>query len=131
MDLHFLEPVTLDMLSRELGVSKFLISRIFSDQLHTSFRDYVNGRRVALAQMLLLSTTNPVTEIAFESGFNSLRSFYRAFKKEYGNTPNEYRRNAEEMILVLFLRALSSTLFLIEQRFVILQRQTAFLRLSR
>lgn len=98
VDLHFLEPVTLDLLSRELGVSKFLISRIFSDQLHTSFRDYVNGRRVALAQMLLLSTTNPVTEIAFESGFNSLRSFYRAFKKEYRITPNEYRSNAQELI---------------------------------
>jgi AraC-like DNA-binding protein len=98
VDLHFLEPVTLDILSRELGVSKFHISRIFSDQLHTSFRDYVNGRRVALAQMLLLSTTNPVTEIAFDSGFNSLRSFYRAFKKEYGITPNEYRRNAQAVM---------------------------------
>nr|WP_279538016.1 helix-turn-helix transcriptional regulator [Paenibacillus turpanensis] len=81
------------MLSKELGISKFLISRIFSDQLHTSFRDYINGRRAALAQMLLQSTTKPVTEIAFDAGFNSLRSFYRAFKKEYGITPNEFRSN--------------------------------------
>ncbi|QYR21099.1 AraC family transcriptional regulator [Paenibacillus sp. sptzw28] len=98
VDLHFLEPVTLDMLAREVGVSKFLISRIFSEQLHTSFRDYVNGRRLALAQVLLLSTSNPVTEIAFDSGFNSLRSFYRAFKKEYGITPNEFRSNAQEVV---------------------------------
>ncbi|MCR2806873.1 AraC family transcriptional regulator [Paenibacillus soyae] len=95
VDLHFLEPITLDLLAKELGLSKFHISRIFSDQLHTSFPDYVNNRRIALAQMLLLSTTNPVTEIAFESGFNSLRSFYRSFKKEYGISPNEYRRNVQ------------------------------------
>ncbi|MGG4047402.1 helix-turn-helix domain-containing protein [Paenibacillus favisporus] len=46
--------------------------------------------------MLLLSTADPVTEIAFDSGFNSLRSFYRVFKKEYGMTPNEFRRSLLE-----------------------------------
>lgn len=93
IDIHFLEPITLDTLSRELCIGKFLISRLFSEQFRISFRDYVNGQRAAYAHMLLRSTTHPVTEIAFESGFNSLRSFYRVFKKEYGITPNEFRRN--------------------------------------
>ncbi|MFC0215735.1 helix-turn-helix domain-containing protein [Paenibacillus chartarius] len=93
LETHFLEPISLDTLSKELGISKFMISRIFSEQLRTSFRDYVNGRRAALAQAMLQSTTYPVTDIAFDCGFNSLRSFYRAFKKEYGVTPNEVRRN--------------------------------------
>ncbi|WP_334072898.1 AraC family transcriptional regulator [Paenibacillus sp. A14] len=92
IDMHFLEPISLNMLSIELGVSKFMISRIFSEQFRISFRDYINGQRAAFAHMLLLSTTNPVTDIAFDSGFNSLRSFYRVFKKEYGVTPNEFRR---------------------------------------
>jgi AraC-like DNA-binding protein/mannose-6-phosphate isomerase-like protein (cupin superfamily) len=98
VDLHFLEPITLDTLAKELSISKFLISRIFSEQLHTSFRAYINERRVALAQMLLQSTAKPVTDIAFDSGFNSLRSFYRAYKKEYGITPNEFRRVIQEVI---------------------------------
>ncbi|WP_412768158.1 helix-turn-helix domain-containing protein, partial [Escherichia coli] len=34
---------------------------------------------------------HPVTDIAFDSGFNSLRSFYRVFKKQYGVAPNEFR----------------------------------------
>ncbi|MCM3781700.1 AraC family transcriptional regulator [Neobacillus mesonae] len=93
IDIHFMEPITLDSLSKDLGISKFLISRIFSEQFHVSFRDYINGHRAAFAHMLLLSTTHPVTDIAFDSGFNSLRSFYRVFKKEYGVTPNEFRRN--------------------------------------
>ncbi|WP_179281152.1 AraC family transcriptional regulator [Paenibacillus sp. XY044] len=96
IDLHFLEPINLEALSRDLGISKFLISRIFSEQFHVSFRDYINGQRAAYAHMLLLSTADPVTEIAFDSGFNSLRSFYRVFKKEYGMTPNEFRRSLPE-----------------------------------
>ncbi|WP_433616309.1 helix-turn-helix domain-containing protein [Paenibacillus cellulositrophicus] len=96
IDLHFLEAINLDTLSKELGISKFLISRIFSEQFHVSFRDYINGQRAAYAHMLLLSTADPVTEIAFDSGFNSLRSFYRVFKKEYGMTPNEFRRSLLE-----------------------------------
>lgn len=96
IDIHFLEPLNLDTLSKELGAGKFLISRIFSEQFRVSFRDYVNGQRAAYAHMLLLSTAYPVTDIAFESGFNSLRSFYRVFKKQYGVTPNEFRRHIPE-----------------------------------
>ncbi|WP_438349430.1 helix-turn-helix domain-containing protein [Paenibacillus sp. FA6] len=96
IDLHFLDHINLDALSRELGISKFIISRIFSEQFHISFRDYINGQRAAFAHMLLLSTTHQVTDIAFDSGFNSLRSFYRVFKKEYGITPNEFRRKVSE-----------------------------------
>lgn len=96
IDMHFLDHINLDTLSRELGISKFIISRIFSEQFHISFRDYINGQRVAFAHMLLLSTTHPVTDIAFDSGFNSLRSFYRVFKNEYGITPNEFRRKVSK-----------------------------------
>ncbi|MEK5279273.1 MULTISPECIES: AraC family transcriptional regulator [Paenibacillus] len=96
IDMHFLDHINLDTLSRELGISKFIISRIFSEQFHISFRDYINGQRVAYAHMLLLSTTHPVTDIAFDSGFNSLRSFYRVFKNEYGITPNEFRRKVSK-----------------------------------
>jgi AraC-like DNA-binding protein len=95
VDIHFMEPLTLDQVAKELGISKFLLSRIFSEQLHISFRDYLNSRRSALAQIMLQSTSQPVTDIAFDSGFNSLRSFYRAFRKEYGITPNEFRSHAQ------------------------------------
>lgn len=98
VDNHYLEPITLEHAAKELSISKFFISRIFSEQLHVPFRDYVNQRRTALAHMLLLSTENPVTEIAFDCGFNSLRSFYRAFKKDYGASPNLYRKSIQNGI---------------------------------
>lgn len=96
IDIHFLEPINLNTLSKDLGISKFMISRIFSEQFRISFREYINNLRAAFAHRLLLSTTSPVTDIAFDSGFNSLRSFYRAFKKKYGVTPNEFRRSVLE-----------------------------------
>lgn len=97
IDTHFLDPINLNTLEKELGISKFIISRFFSDLFHISFRDYINRQRAAYAHMLLLSTTNPVTNIAFDSGFNSLRSFYRVFKREYGVTPNEYRKSFNQL----------------------------------
>ncbi len=67
----------------------------YAVQDHISFRDYLNSRRSALAQIMLQSTSQPVTDIAFDSGFNSLRSFYRAFRKEYGITPNDFRSHTQ------------------------------------
>lgn len=84
IDRHFLEPLTLDVLEKELAINKYLISRIFSEQFHVSFRDYINGLRAAFAHMLLRSTTDAVTDIAFDSGFNSLRSFTVSSKRSMG-----------------------------------------------
>lgn len=93
IDAHFTEPINLDILAKELGVSRFHISRIFSERLHTSFSDYLNRHRVTYAQHLLSSTDASVTDIAFDAGFSSQRSFFRAFKEIIGTSPLKYRNS--------------------------------------
>ncbi len=53
-------------------------------------------RRLLLAKQLLTETTLPMTEVAFASGFSSLRRFNDAFNKRYGMPPTRLRRKATD-----------------------------------
>lgn len=93
LDQHFQEDVSLENTAKALGISKFYLSQIFSNKLHTSFPTYVTGRRLDYAEKLLTTTTLPVTEIAYEAGFSSPRTFFRSFQNSYNITPHQYRKN--------------------------------------
>lgn len=92
---HFREPLTLDVLARALGVSRFHLSHVFSEKIGQSFSSYLASIRVDCACALLAGTNRSVTEIAAESGFESQRSFFRAFGARCGMTPLAYRRRAQ------------------------------------
>ncbi len=95
LDAHYTEELSLESLSKEFGVSRFVLSRIFTEKFHTSFPDYVNSRRLDYARDLLLSTELSVTQIALDAGFGSSRSFFRAFQDSFHTTPGAYRRQTE------------------------------------
>ena len=95
---HYQENLTLASLSRELGVSKFHLSHVFSEKIGQHFSTYLSSIRVDHACALLANTNRSVTDIAAESGFESQRSFFRAFKASCGVTPLAYRRNVRGML---------------------------------
>ena len=63
-----------------------------SSKLKMGFNDYINSLRISNACKQLLKTDASVTEISESVGFNTLRTFNRAFMKQMGMTPSEYRR---------------------------------------
>lgn len=89
---HFQEPLTLETLARELHVNKYYVSNIFSGVLQTNFRGYLNHIRLEYAMQLMQASSAPLTDIWAEAGFNSQRSFNRAFMEIMGMTPMEYRK---------------------------------------
>lgn len=91
IDTHYTEALSLEQIAKALGVSKFYLSHIFSDKLHTSYPAYLAGKRIELAKTLLTSTSLPITEIAYESGFSSTRTFFRNFEGICHLTPKAYR----------------------------------------
>ena len=95
LDAHYTEELSLESLSKEFGVSRFVLSRIFTEKLHTTFPDYVNSRRLDYARDLLLSSDLSVTQIALDAGFGSSRTFFRAFQDTFHTTPGAYRRQKE------------------------------------
>lgn len=83
--------LSLGMLEKELHISKYYISHIMSNKLHIGFNDYINSLRVSNACKHLLKTDLSITEISEIVGFNTLRTFNRAFVKQMGITPSDYR----------------------------------------
>ena len=86
------------MLERELHLNKYYISHLFSSKLGIRFNDYVNSLRVSQACRLLRDTEMPITEISDAVGFNTQRTFNRAFARFRGCSPGEYRRTRPDKV---------------------------------
>lgn len=89
---NYTSDLSLEVLERTLHLNKYYISHLFSSKLGIRFNDYVNSLRVSHACRLLRDTPLPVTEISDIVGFNTQRTFNRAFVKFRGLSPVEYRR---------------------------------------
>ncbi len=88
---HIDEELSLDRLAKEFFVSKYHISHIFKDNLGLSVHQYITKKRLSLCRQALMSDTN-VIEIYRSFGFGDYSSFFRAFKKEYGISPSELKK---------------------------------------
>ena len=95
---NYTADLSLEMLERELHLNKYYISHLFSSKLGIRFNDYVNSLRVSHACRLLRDTALPVTEISDAVGFNTQRTFNRAFARHRGCSPGEYRRALPERV---------------------------------
>jgi AraC family transcriptional regulator, regulatory protein of adaptative response / DNA-3-methyladenine glycosylase II len=85
----------LEEIAREFGWSSRQIRRVVQRQLGVSPMELVLTRRLLLAKQLLTDTTLPITEVAFASGFLSLRRFNDAFSGRYGMPPTRFRKTAD------------------------------------
>lgn len=90
LNQHFKDDLSLDLLTETFGYSQSHISRSFKNCFGVGINEYVNFLRLRNALLLLKDEKNTHTFCALESGFNSVRTFYRAFKKEFGCAPQEY-----------------------------------------
>jgi len=90
---NFDKPITLDSLAAEVGLSRFYLSRIFNTQIGYSFSSYLNYMRVNYAKRLLEETSKSISDICFDCGFESMRTFNRVFKELTDYSPSVYRQS--------------------------------------
>jgi AraC-like DNA-binding protein len=90
----FLNPnLTVRDLAREIHVPSHQLSRILNDNLQKNFTSFVNEYRIdAACKMLAYQTNFTIEAVGDEVGFNSKSTFFAAFKKIKGLTPNAYIR---------------------------------------
>lgn len=93
---NFTGELSLSILEENLHLNRYYISHLFSERLGVRFNDYINSLRVSEACRYLLNSSHGVTEISDLVGFNTLRTFNRAFRRQIGVTPSAYRRQNGE-----------------------------------
>lgn len=86
------QPLSLADVASAAGLSPFHFLRVFRRVTGTTPRQYIIGARLRLAVQLLLDTDRPITQVAYDVGFQDLSNFIRTFHGAVGVSPREYRR---------------------------------------
>lgn len=91
MDDGFLEERSLETMAGRIGVTSRHLRRVFEAELGVSPVEYAQTQRLLLAKRLLTDTAMPVTEVAFASGFSSVRRLNALFRERYRMPPSRLR----------------------------------------
>lgn len=92
LESHIKDDLTLKMVSDHFYFSPSYFSMIFRDTTGMTFNKYVSKMRLKKAAELLNKGCYRIYEVAVRVGYKDEKYFYRVFKKEFGVTPDDYRR---------------------------------------
>jgi AraC-like DNA-binding protein len=85
------EPHALFDLAQRAGLSPFHFLRVFRNVTGVSPHQFLLRLRLNAAALKLRGTTDPITDIAYATGFEDLSNFIRTFRAEFGTAPSRYR----------------------------------------
>lgn len=88
---HFGREIDLDEIAVNSGVSRFYLSRLFGEVTGRSITAYLRGRRLSQAARTLAEGAPDILAVALDAGYNSHEAFTRAFRDQFGTTPEQVR----------------------------------------
>ncbi|MBR6322529.1 MAG: helix-turn-helix domain-containing protein [Lachnospiraceae bacterium] len=88
---HFREELSREQLSEIVYVTPNYLSKLFRDKIGMNMREYVNLLRINEAKRLLISTSDNISDIASNLGYNNISYFSTVFRKISGMSPAEWR----------------------------------------
>lgn len=92
---HFYENITLESISSMFYINKEYLSSVFKYEIGMGLTAYIRKLRLSHAAKLAVTTNLKSIEISESCGFNSVQTFLRNFKLEYGVSPLEMRENSK------------------------------------
>lgn len=92
---NFCRDISLASMAAEFGYSQSHLSRCFKSGFGIGVNRYITIIRLKNAVLLMHKKQHSITYCALESGFSSMRTFYRAFHDEFGCSPKEYLKEIE------------------------------------
>jgi AraC family transcriptional regulator len=106
IEANLTEPLDLIEVAQTAGCSLFHFHRIFQATAGYSLKEYIRRRRLTEAARILRKTNKGILEIALDFGYESQEAFTRAFQKETGSAPGEFRKTqlSFEMFPVLDIK---------------------------
>lgn len=89
---HLTEDITIDGLSARFFLSRYYLMHTFKEQTGYTIGNYITTKRMLLARELI-GTGAPITEVCYACGFKNYSTFSRAYKKNFGESPRDYRQS--------------------------------------
>lgn len=89
---HLTDDITIDELSARFFLSRYYLMHTFKEQTGYTIGSYLTTKRLFLARDLIARGT-PLTDVCYNCGFHNYSTFSRAYKKNFGESPREYRQN--------------------------------------
>lgn len=94
VDENLTKNITVAELSKEFHVSRQILYSIFKLEFNDTIRNFILKKRLQKAQDLLLTTQQPISDVATSVGFIDYNYFIRFFKKKVGISPLQFRKNS-------------------------------------
>ncbi len=93
IEKHFNENILISELADKFYINKYYLSHSFKELTGYSPKQYLLLNRLSYAKELLFNSALDISQISIQTGFYDSNSFIRAFKNEFGITPNAYRKS--------------------------------------
>ncbi|WP_053826667.1 AraC family transcriptional regulator [Lascolabacillus massiliensis] len=101
INAHYKEDIRLEELANLVGMTPVAFSRFFKLRAGKTISEYIIDIRLGNATRLLVDTTNTISEICYECGFNNVSNFNRIFKKRKECSPKVFRENYRKTKLIV------------------------------
>ena len=92
IESHFAKTISLEQIADAAGLSRYHLSRVFGLSTGRSISAYIRGRRLSSAALLLANGSSTILEVALDAGYGSHEAFTRAFREQFGVTPESIRK---------------------------------------
>ncbi len=100
IDTHFTEPITLEEIAREAGVTPTYFSAIFKNFCNITLWNYISAKRIEKASRMILDEnfSGTMLDIALACGFQNTANFNKVFRKYTGTTPSGFRTSQDSLL---------------------------------
>ncbi|WP_121812205.1 helix-turn-helix domain-containing protein [Mucilaginibacter kameinonensis] len=95
LESNYIEVRNIDFYAGKLGVSSKRLNQILKDKLNKTGTQIIHDRIILEAKRLIIHSEQTIKEISFELGFSDRPYFSRFFKKQTGQTPDEFQKQAQ------------------------------------
>lgn len=93
IDKNLEERLDINTVAERAGYSKWYLQRMFKEHTGSALGEYIRAKKLNISAERLANSGEPIVNVAISLGFDSQQSFNRSFKRQFGQTPGDWRKN--------------------------------------